>query len=81
MNDSGIWKTIGIVPRPSPRPQPSERTRPRAERTSVPRPSADDALAQTPRVGLWLDTSNQAPVETLAEIVARSTEADVEPHL
>jgi cytidylate kinase len=32
----------------------------------------DDALQQTPRLGLWLDTSAQAPAETVDEILARA---------
>ncbi|GGS78526.1 AAA family ATPase [Nonomuraea spiralis] len=36
----------------------------------------DAALrAETPRIGLWLDTSGQTPGETVDEIVARSDEA------
>jgi AAA domain len=35
----------------------------------------DAAVGETPRVGLWLDTSEQTPEETLAEIVARADEA------
>ena len=27
---------------------------------------------ETPRIGLWLDTSGQAPAETVAEILARA---------
>jgi chloramphenicol 3-O-phosphotransferase len=38
----------------------------------------DDALAQTPRVGLWLDTSRQTPDETVAEILERVSDAIVE---
>jgi cytidylate kinase len=33
---------------------------------------------ETPRLGLWLDTSEQTPVETVAEIVARLAEARVD---
>jgi hypothetical protein len=31
--------------------------------------------AETPRIGLWLDTSDQTPSETVDEIVARADEA------
>jgi hypothetical protein len=41
----------------------------------------DDAVAQIPRIGLWLDTSRQTPDDTVGEIVARSAEANVEQHL
>jgi len=37
----------------------------------------DDALAATPRIGLWLDTSRQTPQETVTEILAREAEAVV----
>jgi hypothetical protein len=35
----------------------------------------DTALAATPRIGLWLDTSGQTPEETVREITLRSGEA------
>ena len=36
----------------------------------------DDALrSQTPRLGLWLDSSEQSPEETIEEIARRSAEA------
>lgn len=35
----------------------------------------DEVLGQTPRIGLWLDTSLQSPGETVEEICARSTES------
>lgn len=38
----------------------------------------DMILAQTPRIGLWLDTSRQTPQETVAEICARSGECIVD---
>ncbi len=38
----------------------------------------DDALAQTAQIGLWLDTTHQTPAETVAEILDRSAEANVE---
>jgi chloramphenicol 3-O-phosphotransferase len=38
----------------------------------------DDALAQTPSIGLWLDTSQQTPEETVAEILDRMTDTIVE---
>jgi chloramphenicol 3-O-phosphotransferase len=41
----------------------------------------DDAVAQTSRIGLWLDTSLQTPDDTVTEIVSRSAEANVEQHL
>jgi chloramphenicol 3-O-phosphotransferase len=41
----------------------------------------DDALSATPRIGLWLDTSRQTPRETVAEILARTSEADVDGSL
>lgn len=38
----------------------------------------DEALRRdTPRLGLWLDTSRQTPAETVEEILARSAEARV----
>jgi chloramphenicol 3-O-phosphotransferase len=33
--------------------------------------------ADTPHVGLWLDTSDQTPDETVAEVLARLAEAEV----
>jgi cytidylate kinase len=41
----------------------------------------DSALANTPRIGLWLDTSSQTADETVEAIVARAREASVEQHL
>jgi hypothetical protein len=42
-------------------------------------PAVNDAhLATTPMVGLWLDTSDQSPDETVDEIVAREGEAVVD---
>lgn len=38
----------------------------------------DRALRATPRIGLWLDTSDQAPDETVDAILARSAEARVD---
>jgi hypothetical protein len=42
-------------------------------------PSVDDLdrylRAETPRIGLWLDTSEQTPDETVDEILARRAEA------
>ena len=35
-------------------------------------------LDRSPRLGAWLDTSNQAPEETVEEILARLTEARVD---
>lgn len=40
--------------------------------------SLDAALAATPRVGLWLDTSDQTPEESVTEIVRRRSEAAVD---
>lgn len=38
----------------------------------------DDALrTRTPRIGLWLDTSDQEPAQTVDEILARADEAVV----
>jgi hypothetical protein len=38
----------------------------------------DEALRRdTPRLGLWLDTSSQTPAETVDEIIARAAEAAV----
>ena len=34
----------------------------------------DEALRRTPRIGMWLDTSEQTPDETADEIVARAWE-------
>lgn len=39
----------------------------------------DEILATTPRIGLWLDTSNQTPAETVTEILSRRDEAVVGP--
>ena len=36
----------------------------------------DAALAETPRIGLWLDTSGQTPEETVREIMRRRWDAD-----
>jgi AAA domain len=41
----------------------------------------DGYLAETPRIGLWLDTSAQTPAETLAEILDRKSEAVVDDKL
>ena len=41
----------------------------------------DEHLDRTPRLGLWLDTSGQAPDETVAEILARADEAVVDAAL
>jgi len=38
----------------------------------------DEAVGSTPRLGLWLDTSDQSPDDTLAEIVRRYDDASVE---
>ena len=38
----------------------------------------DDAVAMTPRIGLWLDTSGQTPDESVDEILARADEARVD---
>ena len=38
----------------------------------------DAALGEVARVGLWLDTSHQSAEETVAEIVERAAEANVE---
>jgi hypothetical protein len=35
----------------------------------------DEDLARTPRIGLWLDTSGQLPVDSVKEILARVSEA------
>ena len=37
----------------------------------------DKALAATPRLGLWLDSSGQTPEETVREIMLRAREAMV----
>jgi hypothetical protein len=41
----------------------------------------DGFLAQTPQVGLWLDTSDQTAEETVAEIIRRRAEAVVDQAL
>lgn len=38
----------------------------------------DDALLETPRLGLWLDTSDQTPEETVDELLARLSEAAID---
>jgi hypothetical protein len=38
----------------------------------------DEELAATPRIGLWLDTSDQTPQQTLAEILRRQSEATLD---
>jgi hypothetical protein len=38
----------------------------------------DNAVAETAPIGLWLDTSRQAPEETVAEILDREAEAVVD---
>ena len=40
--------------------------------------SLDALLGTTAKVGLWLDTSNQTPEETVAEIVRRRSEAEAD---
>jgi AAA domain-containing protein len=37
----------------------------------------DAALGETPRIGLWLDTTDQTPKETVREIMLRATEATI----
>jgi hypothetical protein len=41
----------------------------------------DDLLAATPRVGLWLDTSNQEPEQTVTEILSRASETLVDEQI
>jgi hypothetical protein len=41
----------------------------------------DDLLATTPRVGLWLDTSNQEPEQTVTEILNRVSETLVDAQI
>jgi hypothetical protein len=38
----------------------------------------DRYLAETPKIGLWLDTSAMSPQETVAEIIRRRSEAAVD---
>ena len=38
----------------------------------------DSFLDETPRIGLWLDTSSQSPAQTVAEIMDRQSEASVD---
>ena len=38
----------------------------------------DTSLATTPRIGLWLDTSKQTPIETVQTILDRQPEAAVD---
>lgn len=38
----------------------------------------DTLLATTPRIGLWLDTSTQSPIETVQTILKRKREAAVD---
>jgi hypothetical protein len=38
----------------------------------------DTLLASTPRLGLWLDTSTQTPIETVQTILERQAEATVD---
>jgi hypothetical protein len=38
----------------------------------------DTLLATTPRIGLWLDTSRQTPIETVQTILKRQAEAAVD---
>jgi hypothetical protein len=35
----------------------------------------DELIAATPRIGLWLDSSDQTPTQTVREILSRSAEA------
>jgi len=37
----------------------------------------DKALTATPRIGLWLDTSDQTPEETVADILLHRKEATI----
>ena len=41
----------------------------------------DELLATTPRIGLWLDTSNQEPEQTLTEILNRVSETLVDAQI
>jgi len=38
----------------------------------------DGYLAQTPRIGLWLDTSLQTPAETIDSILGRAADTQVD---
>jgi len=38
----------------------------------------DDLVGAIPKIGLWLDNSNQQPLETVAEIVRRQCEATID---
>lgn len=41
----------------------------------------DMLLGTTPRMGLWLDTSTQTPLDTLQSILDRRTEAAVDSNI
>jgi hypothetical protein len=41
----------------------------------------DELLTSTPRIGLWLDTSAQTPIETVRTILERQDEARVDSNL
>jgi chloramphenicol 3-O-phosphotransferase len=66
---------VVLVPRPDV-VAARERDRPKtAYRGDVTPENLDQAMRETPRIGLWLDTSAQTPQETVDEIVARRDEA------
>ena len=53
-----------------------EAARPKtAYRGDVTPENLDDAMRDTPRLGLWLDTSDQTPEETVEEILRRRDES------
>jgi chloramphenicol 3-O-phosphotransferase len=56
-----------------------EAARPKVAYTRAFTPAAFDAAfrADTPPIGLWLDTSRQTPAETVEEIIARADETVV----
>lgn len=53
-----------------------EAARPKtAYRGDVTPQNLDEAMRETPRIGLWLDTSEQTPAETVDEILRRRDES------
>lgn len=53
-----------------------EAARPKtAYRGDVTPKNLDEAMRETPRIGLWLDTSEQTPAETVEEILRRRDES------
>jgi len=66
---------VVLVPRPEV-VSAREEARPKtAYRGDITPTNLDEAMRETPRIGLWLDTSEQTPDETVDEILRRRDES------